>query len=207
MTTTNEGRALPDEFPIIPYKRGEVGKGPHPTKIPWAIADLAYSVYSSRFGRSQSLERLAERGGFHAGEMDDYLPDWRERSSALTTAQAEAAALRAEVERREWPLVELFRGAEREAGTYGDDREWPPAKTAAWLIAQLRHHTEAARRERREAEAALTAAQTEAAALREIAKLIPAACSACASFDVDRTMWLLLEAHEKIEAVTCPPAN
>ena len=59
------------------------GAKPHPTSIPWAIADLAYSVYSARYGKDQSLERMAERGGFSPGEMDDFLPDWRERVAAL----------------------------------------------------------------------------------------------------------------------------
>lgn len=57
---------------------------PHPTSIPWHVADLAYSVYARRYGRSQSLERLAERGGFGPCEMDDFLPNWRELSAAQT---------------------------------------------------------------------------------------------------------------------------
>ena len=52
---------------------------PHPMLIPWDIAELAYSVYVSQYGRRQSLERLAERGGFSSREMDEFLPDWRER--------------------------------------------------------------------------------------------------------------------------------
>jgi len=46
--------------------------------IPWPVAELAYDVYSSRFGTSQTLERLAERGGFGACEMDALLPGWRD---------------------------------------------------------------------------------------------------------------------------------
>lgn len=74
-------------FPI----QAQRGAAPHPTKIPWSVAELAYSVYSAEYGREQSLERLAERGGFGPGEMDMFLPDWRDRCS-------EVAALRKRVE-------------------------------------------------------------------------------------------------------------
>jgi hypothetical protein len=66
-------------FPI----QSERGARPHPLLIPWSIAELAYSVYSARYGRSQSLEDLARRGGFGPGEMDMFLPDWRERCDIL----------------------------------------------------------------------------------------------------------------------------
>lgn len=32
--------------------------------IPWAVAEVAYREYSRRYINGQSLERLAERGGF-----------------------------------------------------------------------------------------------------------------------------------------------
>lgn len=65
-------------YPMFPIQ-SQQGVKPHPLSIPWDIAELAYSVYSARYGRSQSLGRLAERGGFGPGEMDLFLPDWRER--------------------------------------------------------------------------------------------------------------------------------
>lgn len=67
-------------FPI----QNERGAKPHPNRIPWSVAEKAYSVYASRYGKSQSLERLAERGGFGPGEMDDFYPNWREECSELT---------------------------------------------------------------------------------------------------------------------------
>lgn len=70
---------------------------PYPTQIPWSVAELAYSVYRNRYGDSQSLERLAQRGGFGPFEMDDFLPDWRERS--------EIATLRGEQAARVMPLI------------------------------------------------------------------------------------------------------
>lgn len=37
--------------------------------IPWAVAEIAYAQYVAWFGGTQSLERLAERGGFGADEL------------------------------------------------------------------------------------------------------------------------------------------
>ncbi len=69
-------------FPIIPNRERDVTIEPHPMTVSWSVAGLAYSVYSARHGDEQSLERMAERGGFHAAEMDMFLPDWRDREAA-----------------------------------------------------------------------------------------------------------------------------
>jgi len=37
--------------------------------IPWWLAEEAYERYSELYGSSQSLERLAERGGFGREEL------------------------------------------------------------------------------------------------------------------------------------------
>lgn len=37
--------------------------------IPWWLAEEAYKHYSKLYGKSQSLERLAERGGFGRNEL------------------------------------------------------------------------------------------------------------------------------------------
>ena len=76
-------------FPI----QSDEGAAPHPLWIPWSIAELAYSVYSARYGRGQTLERLGERGGFGPGEMDMFVPDWRERCSELTTLRSRVEEL------------------------------------------------------------------------------------------------------------------
>ena len=78
-------------FPIqVGYSNSTAA--PHPHKIPWSIAQLAYSVYARNYGSRQTLERLAERGGFSAGEMDGFLPDWRDRCSEVTALRAQLAA-------------------------------------------------------------------------------------------------------------------
>lgn len=48
-----------------------VGRIPErdPGWVPWAVAEAAYAVYSRRYGTSQSLARLAERGGFSWSEL------------------------------------------------------------------------------------------------------------------------------------------
>lgn len=90
----------PRMFPIQTKR----GAKPHPLLIPWSVAELAYSVYAAQYGRSQTLERLAQRGGFGPGEMDEYLPDWRERCSEITTLTARLAAAEAENEQL-WQFV------------------------------------------------------------------------------------------------------
>lgn len=72
---------------------------PHPMRIPWSVAELAYSAYAGKYGRIQTLERLAERGGFYPSEMDELLPDWRERSDEITRLCSTVAEQAAELER------------------------------------------------------------------------------------------------------------
>ena len=48
------------ERPIIRYG---------PCTIPWWLAEEAYKVYVSNFGSQQSLERIAQRGGFSRKEL------------------------------------------------------------------------------------------------------------------------------------------
>src|SRR3990170_7433443 len=76
-------------FPI----QTERGAAPHPLRIPWALAERAYSVYAGRYGRNQSLARLGERGGFAPSEMDEFLPGWREEADECAALRARIAAL------------------------------------------------------------------------------------------------------------------
>ena len=45
--------------------RGETAR----STIPWWLAEVAYEFYVSRYGTSQSLSCLAERGGFGRDEL------------------------------------------------------------------------------------------------------------------------------------------
>lgn len=96
--------------PVMPV----AGAAPHPLTIPWSVAEMAYSVYVGRYGRSQSLEEMAARGGFGATELDRLLPDWRERAArsgdqhdALVTARAALTDMIAEAAspNPHWPTV------------------------------------------------------------------------------------------------------
>lgn len=62
---------------LFPVQRGD--------PIPWPVAQRAYLEYARRFGTDQSLVRLAERGGFSVGELDDLLPGWRELAYPLSS--------------------------------------------------------------------------------------------------------------------------
>ena len=64
------GKTFPISMGKCPYA------GPR-KQIPWEVAEKAYADYVRRFGNSQSLERLKERGGFSEYEMDMFYPDWR----------------------------------------------------------------------------------------------------------------------------------
>lgn len=87
--------------------------------IPRAVAELAYIEYCQQHGNSQSIERMAERGGFGTEELDVFVPNWRslvalnERNATLPSSGAEALL------RHEWwlnhhcPISAL----------YGDDGE------------------------------------------------------------------------------------
>lgn len=54
----------------------EAGKGPRmfpmqnpPIPIPWSAAEAIYAGYAAMYGRQQSIDRMAERGGFGWGEV------------------------------------------------------------------------------------------------------------------------------------------
>ena len=46
---------------------------PPPSRIPWWLAEEAYAYYSERFGTDQSIERLAQLGGFGREELLHFL--------------------------------------------------------------------------------------------------------------------------------------
>ncbi len=46
--------------------------------IPWSVAEQAFLGYVKKYGQGQTLERIAERGGFGVEELDEFHPEWRE---------------------------------------------------------------------------------------------------------------------------------
>jgi hypothetical protein len=69
---------------------------PGPRSIPWSVAEKAYDIYARKYGRDQSLEKLAERGGFYPGELDELYPQWRDEVSELARLTARVAELEKE---------------------------------------------------------------------------------------------------------------
>lgn len=94
---------------MFPIQSNSRDSRPHPLKIPWPVAELAYSTYARRHGRNQSLEQLAERGGFCSLEMDDFLPDWRERCDELSRLRASLAAVAKERDKAKGINMESLR--------------------------------------------------------------------------------------------------
>ncbi len=64
-------------FPLQP-SRNDSKTLAGPDCIEWSLAEKAGNEYRKRYGTNQSLERMAERGGFGWEEMDLYYPPWRE---------------------------------------------------------------------------------------------------------------------------------
>lgn len=63
-------------FPIQGERiRDESGNRREAGRIPWGVAAAAYEVYARRYGTSQSLVRIAERGGFGWSELIALLRD------------------------------------------------------------------------------------------------------------------------------------
>ena len=52
-----------DPFPIQAERHAKSGT------IPWWLAMAAYDYYTRKHGKSQTLERLAKRGGFGRTEL------------------------------------------------------------------------------------------------------------------------------------------
>lgn len=88
-------QARPDE--PKPERRAPVQRY-HGKTIPWRVHGLAWEAYAKKYGRAQSAERLAERGGFGIGEMDEHLPGWRDMVDAIDNP-----APAPDVARTDWP--------------------------------------------------------------------------------------------------------
>lgn len=67
-------------FPLL----GEPGK-----TVPWSYAERAYREYVKQFGSRQSLEILAQRGGFDRAEYVMLLGSFDEAGIAATGEKAD----------------------------------------------------------------------------------------------------------------------
>lgn len=149
-------------FPVIYWQSKDAKPGP--MQIPWSVAEQAYSAYSSTYGRNQTLERLAERGGFHAGELDRFLPDWREQSSEITALRSklrEMAAEIAEAGSRHAGLCDTVAGALRNSGRHSLGEEITLASDLRPFVWELSYAEGTQRRRADEAVVRLAAVSAE----------------------------------------------
>lgn len=66
----DDNRPFPIQGGCETEKRGEKARRSYvPCTVPWWLAEIAYESYVKSGGRGQSLERLAERGGFGRYEL------------------------------------------------------------------------------------------------------------------------------------------
>jgi hypothetical protein len=86
--------AIRKEMPEFPLQSDRPPVKPGPTSVPWSVADRAWAAYGAQYGRSQSVERLAQRAGFSWGEMDMFYPGWRDATDEWRKYQAENDALK-----------------------------------------------------------------------------------------------------------------
>lgn len=118
MTNTTEKRA-----PVQGYPGG----------IPWAIHLEAYEVYCKRWSPQPALidlEGRGCRGGFSTGELDDFIPGWRDRV-------AQFGLMKTALER----LIALHDEPFNLAGKFGKEMDEEVEKRAAAVeqaIAQAR---------------------------------------------------------------------
>lgn len=80
-------RAKYPEFPLQVTR--DVKVKPGPLSAPWPVAEKAWAAYAQQYGTGQSVERLAERGGFDWCEMDMFHPGWREEVDPFRRLEAE----------------------------------------------------------------------------------------------------------------------
>lgn len=88
------------------WERSHKAAAPPVTRIPRSVAERAYVIYRTRGGGDQTLDRLCERGGFSAGELDMFAPGWREEVTEIARLRAELDRTRAHAEKLRAALVD-----------------------------------------------------------------------------------------------------
>jgi hypothetical protein len=72
--------------------------------IPWPIHLEAYEAYCKRYGPQTALIDLTGRGcrgGFHVGELDGFVPNWRDRATYFGRLVSRVDELEAKQKRRD----------------------------------------------------------------------------------------------------------
>lgn len=86
-------RAIRDALTLqAPEKRAPVQR--YPEGIPWSLHMEAYAEYCKRYGPQPALIEGWCRGGFGISELDEFIPGWREKLSALKALREEIREMR-----------------------------------------------------------------------------------------------------------------
>lgn len=94
---------------MFPVMLSRAPTKPGPMQIPWSVAEKAYGAYAQEHGRAQSIERMAERGGFYWSELDKLYPAWRDETSEITRLRSRVAELEKENEQSQLTIDALRR--------------------------------------------------------------------------------------------------
>ena len=65
----DDTRPFPIQKELSQLVDGKRESSKEKSAIPWWLAEIAYEYYREQFGGQQTLERLAERGGFGREEL------------------------------------------------------------------------------------------------------------------------------------------
>lgn len=93
--------------------------------IPWSLHLEAYNAYCKKWSPQPALIDLEGRncrGGFGTGELDEFIPGWRDKASEIGRLKAELAGLRAKVAQQA-ALVEKCMAAMNENADRGEKAE------------------------------------------------------------------------------------
>jgi hypothetical protein len=84
--------------------------------IPWSLHLEAYAAYCRKYGSQEEIidqEGCNCRGGFDVLELDELVPDWRQRTSSTEPLREETAPCSLKNEDVQWPKA-------RDVGRLGD---------------------------------------------------------------------------------------
>lgn len=77
--------------PLSPVSVSDERRAPvqgYAAGIPWSLHLEAYDAYCKRYGKQQALIEGWCRGGFGTGELDEYIPGWRDKVSEIGRLQS-----------------------------------------------------------------------------------------------------------------------
>lgn len=86
--------------PITPSQGGGERRAPvqgYSAGIPWSMHLRAYDAYCKKYRPQKALIEGGCRGGFGVGELDMFIPGWREELSEIATLKARIEELQSDL--------------------------------------------------------------------------------------------------------------